>query len=146
MVRAFFGKGVCVERVGIRREKYVFFQGKDVTMAPDGDVWFHPEGGVARSAAVDDFSLAGLGLQKHFMHEMTHVWQFQQGVDLVREKVKMFFRYGASGGYGYEEGGDFEEMNIEQQAMFVADLFGKGDVDHPVLVRLRGGCAGGGGV
>ena len=42
-------------------------------MAPSGHLHFHP-----RSANYcDDFSRAELGLQGHFIHEMTHVWQAQ---------------------------------------------------------------------
>ena len=94
-------------------------------MAPDGNIWFHPDGHLARSAVADDLSKASLGVRAHFVHELTHVWQHQNGVNLVLEKVLMFFRYGAFGGYAYEEirGKPLEDYNIEQQACIVADRY-----------------------
>ncbi len=89
-------------RVRVFRRKFVFFQPRDVTMAPDGNIWFHPEGDLARSPLADDFSKGPLEVRSHFVHELTHVWQHQNGMNLVLEKVRMFFRYGASGGYDYE--------------------------------------------
>ena len=42
-------------------------------MAPRGHMHFHPMG----QSYCDDFAAASLGLQAHFIHEMTHVWQTQ---------------------------------------------------------------------
>ncbi len=137
MVASVFGEQIDMERVKIRREAFIFFQPKNVTMAPDGDLWFHPEGRIAMSEAVCDFSLADIALQKHFMHEMTHVWQCQRGVNLVIEKLKMFFRYGAHGGYTYVRGKALSEYNIEQQACVVADLYVDDDIENPMLIGLR---------
>jgi len=120
-----FGKSIECGRVRVLRRKFVFFQPPSVTMAPDGNIWFHPAGHLARSAVADDFSKAKAGIRAHFVHEMTHVWQHQNGVNVVLEKVLMFFRYGAFGGYEYElvPGKGFREYNIEQQACIVADAY-----------------------
>ena len=126
LVRWVFGEGIDAARVRVMREKFAFFQPREVTMAPDGNIWFHPRGGIATSKDVEDFSLAGLAMRKHFVHELTHVWQHQRGVDLVWEKLLMCCRYGALGGYEYEEGEDFLSYNIEQQACVVADWYEKG--------------------
>ena len=42
-------------------------------MAPMGHLHFHPSG----DSYCDDFASAGVSLQGHFIHEMTHVWQTQ---------------------------------------------------------------------
>jgi hypothetical protein len=107
------------------RRKFVFFQPPTVTMAPDGNIWFHPEGHLARSAVADDFSKGTLDVRVHFVHELPHVWQHQHGVNVVLEKVLMFFRYGAFGGYDYElvSGKSFGSYNIEQQACMVGDAY-----------------------
>lgn len=121
--RSVFGDGVEWGRVRVLREKFVFFQPRTVTMAPDGNVWFHPAGRLAMSPLAEDFSKGDQNVRAHFVHELTHVWQHQCGVNLVLEKLIMFFRYGALGGYGYEleEGRGFSNYNIEQQACMVAD-------------------------
>lgn len=125
IANAVFGKSIECARIRIYRRKFVFFQPPTVTMAPDGNIWFHPEGYLARSSVADDFSKAASGIRAHFVHELTHVWQHQNGVNLILEKVLMFFRYGALGGYDYEPvpGKALESYNIEQQACIVADAY-----------------------
>jgi hypothetical protein len=120
-----FGNAIECDRIRILKRKFVFFQSPTVTMAPDGNIWFHPAGHLARSAVADDFSKAPVGIRAHFVHELTHVWQHQNGVNLILEKVLMFFRYGAFGGYQYKlvPGKPFENYNIEQQACIVADAY-----------------------
>ncbi len=92
---------------------------------------------------VEDFSMAGLAMRKHFVHELTHVWQHQRGVDLVWEKLLMWFRYGAFGGYEYEAGEDFFSYNIEQQACVVADWY-EVEMKNPTTAREQepGSCEG----
>ncbi len=120
-----FGEGIECDRIRVLRRKFVFFQPPNVTMAPDGNVWLHPAGNLARSGVADDFSKGAACVRAHFAHELTHVWQHQNGVNVVLEKVLMFFRYGAFGGYDYEltVGKDFQDYNIEQQACIVADAY-----------------------
>lgn len=69
-----------------------------------------------------DFSLAPLDLQSVFIHELTHVWQAQSGVNLVAAKLR------AGDGpraYAYDlsKTCDFSRFNIEQQAMVVQHAF-----------------------
>jgi hypothetical protein len=69
-----------------------------------------------------DFGAASLGLQAVFVHELTHVWQAQNGVTLLLAKL----RAGDSeASYAYEAAGlaDFTRLNIEQQAMVVQHAF-----------------------
>ena len=120
-----FGKEIECGRVRVLRRKFVFFQPPNVTMAPEGNIWLHPEGRLARDGAADDFSKGSREIRAHFVHEMTHVWQHQNGVNLVLEKLLMFFRYGALGGYGYrlEPAKPLTAYNIEQQACILADVY-----------------------
>jgi hypothetical protein len=120
-----FGNTIECDCIRVFRRKFVFFQPPTVTMAPDGNIWFHPDGHLARSVVSNDFSKAAPGIRAHFVHELTHVWQHQNGVNMVLEKVLMFFRHGAFGGYAYEliPGKSLESYNIEQQACIVADAY-----------------------
>jgi hypothetical protein len=63
-----------------------------------------------------------LAEQAIFIHELTHVWQAQNGVNLFLAKIKAGDGPAA---YAYDlaQGPDFPDMNIEQQAMVVEDAF-----------------------
>ena len=69
-----------------------------------------------------DFSQAPLGLQGVFVHELTHVWQAQNGVSLLIAKLRAGDSEAA---YAYDAAGaaDFLQLNIEQQAMVVQHAF-----------------------
>jgi hypothetical protein len=73
-------------------------------------------------AAPQDFAAVPLGDQAVFVHELTHVWQAQCGVNLILGKVRA-----GDGAQAYDydlsETGDFRSLNIEQQAMVVQDAF-----------------------
>jgi hypothetical protein len=75
----------------------------------------------ARTAR-QDFATAPLEDQAIFVHEMTHVWQAQTGVNLILGKLRA--GDGAQA-YSYDLSGDcdFPSLNIEQQAMIVQDAF-----------------------
>ena len=75
----------------------------------------------ARSAATD-FGDAPLRLQGVFVHELTHVWQAQNGVSLLVAKIRAGDR---ASSYAYDLAGepDFNALNIEQQAMVVEHAF-----------------------
>ena len=74
------------------------------------------------SGALRDFSQARLSLQGVLIHELTHIWQAQTGVNLILAKLR------AGDGpeaYHYEPrfGLTFSDFNIEQQAMAVQHAF-----------------------
>ena len=75
-------------------------------------------------AARPDFAAPDtpLGVQAVFVHELTHVWQAQNGVALLRAKLRA--GDGASA-YAYDLAGEpaFASLNIEQQAMVVEHAF-----------------------
>lgn len=75
-------------------------------------------------AAAADFSApqTPLRLQATFVHEMVHVWQAQQGVNLLFAKLACG---DGPGSYAYEivDGCAFSDLNIEQQAMAVEHAF-----------------------
>jgi len=85
-------------------------------MAPDGHLWFHPQGG----RYCDDFACADLSAQGLFIHEMTHVAQTAHGgrwyLPLMRHP---FCRYD----YEIEAGKPFHRYGIEQQAEIVRHAF-----------------------
>ena len=63
-----------------------------------------------------------LSTQAIFVHELTHIWQAQNGVALLRAKLRAG---DGARAYAYEIAGqaDFQGLNIEQQAMVVQHAF-----------------------
>lgn len=83
-------------------------------MAPDGDLWFHPDGTAWR----EDFASAPLPLRALFVHELVHVLQHQRGLRLPFRRHP-FCRYR----YRVADGRAFARYGIEQQAMIVQHAF-----------------------
>lgn len=116
LARGVFGAAIDYGRVRVHARKWWPFQPRGVTMAPDGDLWFHPEGGLFCA----DFCESPLHIQGHFIHEMTHVWQAQRSgrwwLPLMRHP---FCRYA----YDVVPGKPFARYGIEQQAEIVRHAF-----------------------
>jgi hypothetical protein len=114
LARGMFGDAIDYDRVGIARRKWAFFQPRHVVMAPCGNIHFHPAGTLYR----DDFAAASLADQGLFIHEMTHVWQHQQGIFLPLARHP-FCRYR----YTCRPDRPFGRYGIEQQAEIVRHAF-----------------------
>lgn len=115
LARRTFGDALDPEIVTLRRGKWFPFQPRRVVMAPDGHVWFHPKGVEWR----DDFAVAGVASQALLIHELTHVWQVQSGVNLIIAR-RPFARYAYLPLVASKA---FAAYGIEQQACIVADSF-----------------------
>ena len=129
-----FGDALDPGPVRIHRAKWFPFQPSNVAMAPDGHIWFHPEGGLWHA----DFGDAPQRMQAFFVHELTHVWQHQQGTNLLLKRHP-FCRYD----YALEPGKVLCRYGIEQQAMIVEHAFtarraGKPDAALDALLRDAG--------
>ncbi len=63
-----------------------------------------------------------LRTQAVFVHELTHVWQAQSGINLLLGKLRAG---DGAAAYAYDlvNGPGFQALNIEQQAMVVEDAF-----------------------
>jgi hypothetical protein len=114
LARSVFGDAIDYAPVRIRARKWAFFQPKRVVMAPRGHIHFHPAG----TGYCDDFCAAHLDAQGLFIHEMVHVWQHQQGVNLILKRHP-FCRYD----YAIQPGKPFHRYGIEQQAEIVRHWF-----------------------
>jgi len=114
LVTAMFGDALALDRVRIRRSKWWLFQPRSIVMAPRGHIHFHPRG-TAYCACFGEGSLAAQGL---LLHEMTHVWQHQAGMNLLLRRHP-FCRYD----YVFEPGKPFARYGIEQQAEIVRHVF-----------------------
>lgn len=109
-----FGDAIEYASVRIVRRKWAFFQPRDTVMAPTGHIHFHP----GNCRYCDDFGAASRDEQGLFIHEMTHVWQHQQGIFLPLRRPP-FARYR----YTVEPGKPFRRYGLEQQAEIVRHAF-----------------------
>ena len=116
LARSVFGDAIDYARVRLVKGKWWPFHPRNAAMAPMGNIYFHPDGGVWS----EDFSSEPLGRQGFFIHEMTHVWQTQRSgrfyLPLMRHP---FCRYA----YVLKPGKPFARYGLEQQAEIVADVF-----------------------
>ena len=112
MAQEVFGGDVDYSKVKVFNRKFQFFQQRGVAMAPDGNIYFHP------ADYMDDFSASTMGNRAWFMHEMTHIWQRQQGVNVYAAMLDRRYDYRP-----LAPGKGFQSYGIEQQADIVRDYF-----------------------
>ena len=116
LLRPVFGTAINYSTVSLVKGKWWPFHPRRAAMAPMGNIWFHPDGG----GWSEDFSTEPLSNQAFFIHEMTHVWQTQNGgrfyLPLMRHP---FCRYD----YRLEPGKSFSRYGLEQQAEIVRHRF-----------------------
>ena len=109
LARSVFGDSIELEQVQLKTACWVL---KNYAVSPNGNIYFHP------ADWVTDFSQSSLGKQSWLIHELTHVWQLQQGLKVVRGAM-INRRYD----YVLNAGKPFFNYGIEQQARMVQDYF-----------------------
>jgi hypothetical protein len=114
LARALFGDAIDYDAVKLHHRKWFPFQPVKTLMAPTGGIWFHPKGPYWH----EDFGEASLNLQALFLHEMTHVWQYQSGIFLPLRRHP-FCRYD----YVLRPGWPFKRYGLEQQAEIIRHTF-----------------------
>ena len=117
MARLVFGDAVDYGKVKVHNHGYwmfLGFQDKDTAVTPNGQMYF-PKG-IYR----EDYSAGDVDYQQFFIHEMTHVWQYQLGynVKLVRAP-----RPNMSYDYVLDQTRLFHDYNMEAQGDILADYF-----------------------
>ena len=109
LARSVFGDSIRLDGVHLKTAWWVL---KSYAVSPNGNIYFNP------ADWVTDFSAASLGKQSWLIHELTHVWQLQQGLKVVRGAL-IDRRYN----YVLRTGKPFFKYGIEQQARMVQDYF-----------------------
>jgi hypothetical protein len=128
LAKSVFGDALDAAAVTVRRAKWWALHPWWVTMAPDGHMWCHPNGFNWRP----DYAACTAGLQAHFIHELVHCWQVQQGGHLAFRRPPLA-RYR----YRLVPGKPFHRYGIEQQATIVEDAFrARLQGDAETLARL----------
>ncbi|WGL15413.1 DUF6531 domain-containing protein [Microbulbifer bruguierae] len=121
LAKSIFGDSIEYEKVEIRQERFagIIPVPRNRAMAPSGKIYFHPENKSYR----EDFSKSGLSLQGLFIHEMTHVWQYQSGESVIgRGMVERDYEY-VIGSRICTEDGRFDDQPLEAQGNLIMDFF-----------------------
>lgn len=121
LARAIYKTSIDYSRVRIHDRKFFFGQPSNSGMTPNGEIYVD-------GAYSEDYSRSTVGLQEFFIHEMAHVWQYQNKVlnpimAAIGEMFEHLFDYGESYKYTLSTGKDLIEYDIEQQAAIIADYF-----------------------
>jgi hypothetical protein len=114
LTESVFGSAIDPDQVQVNNRKFFWFQPRRTIMAPDGALWFHPKG----DHYCEDFCGQDLSEQGLFIHEMTHVWQHQKGINLLLRRYP-----GMRYDYAIKPGWKLERYNLEQQAEIVRHAF-----------------------
>lgn len=109
LARSVFADSIRLDNVQLKTAWWVL---KNYAVSPNGNIYFHPADWIV------DFSQTSLNKQSWLIHELTHVWQLQQGLKVVRGAL-IARRYN----YVFETGKCFFKYGIEQQARMVQDYF-----------------------
>lgn len=111
-----FRGSIEYSKVRVHNETYLPFglQTKDMAMTPDGELYFHPDDYLA------DFSTADHDIMRWFMHEMTHVWQYQLGYPVLGRGA---IRIGLDYKYELSKEKRLGNFNMEAQGDLLADYY-----------------------
>ncbi|MFZ7097033.1 PAAR domain-containing protein [Luteimonas dalianensis] len=117
LARMVFGDAVAYEQVKVHDHAYwmtLGLQPKNTAMAPNGEIYF------GRELYRDDYSVEPLHMQHLFVHEMTHVWQYQLGYPVKRVRIpRPRMRYD----YELDGSKELRDFNMEAQGNILADYF-----------------------
>lgn len=116
LARTVFGSYIDYARVWIHLGSYLPFglQNVDTGMTPSGGLYF-------RGANYqDDFSAANPDKKHLFIHEMTHVWQYQNGMWV---KFRGSMSWAVDYHYDFKGKSRLVEYSMEQQAAIISDYF-----------------------
>lgn len=123
LARSVFGDSIDYGSVRISPEKFggMDFLPEGTAMAPNGNL-FMP------GCYKEDYAAESVATQSLFIHEMTHVWQYQNKVlapivEAAKLNVAHKFNYAAAYAYTLDEKKDLLDYNMEQQASIVQDYF-----------------------
>ncbi len=135
LLRPLFRDGIDYDQVRVIDAPFPF-QPAGTYMTPRGHIY--APGPLFR----EDFSLSSVD-RALFVHEITHVWQFANGLDLVAHAVAAFAKYRGDYEKAYpyrlEPGRDLADYGMEQQASILEDYYlvtaGR---DRPYRMENRG--------
>jgi hypothetical protein len=119
LLEPIFRDGIDYKRIRVIDNSFPL-QPANVYMTPRGHVY------APGKLFQVDFSKTGVHLRAVFVHEVMHIWQHTNGMDLIQQGVIELVKHGAyekAYPYQLESGRDLVEYGMEQQASIVEDYF-----------------------
>lgn len=115
LAKSIFGNSIVYPRVWIHHASYFPFklQGRNTAMSPNGELYF-------RDWYCENFSIQSFQFQHLFIHEMSHVWQYQRGIWVrMRGLVSGFVSYE----YSFEENKKLFDQNNKHKLLLITFCF-----------------------
>ncbi|WP_410473009.1 type IV secretion protein Rhs [Faucicola mancuniensis] len=109
MAKSVFGEHLQLDDIRLKTAWWVL---KNYAVSPNGNIYYHPDDWQA------DFADLSLAKRAWLIHELTHVWQVQQGIHVF---TKALFNRKYS--YVLTLGKPFLAYGVEQQARIVEDFY-----------------------
>ena len=130
LAKEFFGSSVDYKHVKVFSRNFFFYPFEGAAMVPNGNIYMLDDR--MRNRTFDGSPDKDTGI---FIHEMTHVWQHQQGVSLPLSALAAYiengFDYAACYEYCVDKYAKFDDYNIEQQASIVENIYNMRYVTKP---------------
>ena len=111
IAQSVFGDTLPLDAIRLKTAWWVL---KGYAVSPNGHIYFHP------ADFCEDFSQQNVYQRAWLVHELTHVWQIQQGINVFRRAL--FNRRYA---YQLQANKPFGSYGVEQQARMVEDYYKK---------------------
>lgn len=109
MAKSVFGGTLDTSNICLKTAWWVL---KGYAVSPNGNIYFN------QNDWIDDFSQENLWLRAWLIHELTHIWQIQQGIKVFRKAL-----FNRKYSYVLKEGKSFFSYGVEQQARMVEDYY-----------------------
>src|SRR6185312_5177574 len=121
LARKTFGNSIDYTTVKIHNHPFMPLQPQESGMTPNGEIYIR--GCYSKDYAAEDISLRGF-----FLHEMTHVWQYQNKIlhpvlAAAELNLKHKFNYAASYDFLLDSKKDFINYGMEQQAAIIQQYY-----------------------
>ncbi|EFF83292.1 hypothetical protein HMP0015_1225 [Acinetobacter haemolyticus ATCC 19194] len=123
MARPVFGDLIDYSKIRIFNIPYLPWQPANIFIAPNGNLYVH------QKYFHSDYSRCSITLQSIFIHELTHILQYQQQTNVILKGALLQLGYYLTlkryNPYKYQfvEGKAFTQYNIEQQGDIARDIF-----------------------
>lgn len=121
MARTVFQDSIDYDKVRVHKGSFIWFdlQSKRTAITPNGHMYFREED------FQEDFSAPSIASMNKgwFMHEMTHVWQYQLGYSVILHGLFVTIRGHSAYEYKIDIDSVFHDYNMEQQGDIVSDYF-----------------------
>jgi hypothetical protein len=120
LLRPLYGNAIDYDKVRVIDNSFV--------MQPEG-VYVTPRGHIYAPGALfrDDFSTGSPGDRAVFVHEIGHVWQFANGMNLLGQGLVEFVsrrgKYQEAYPYTLDASRDLSDYGMEQQASILEDYY-----------------------